>query len=201
MSELLFGMMSEDTDTDDKNVVSKRGLITHLGAVISGWFLGSFLDPLKRRINELISETRFGREANVNFGYAESQEFGEGGYTLQITNSGEETAENLSFYLGFKEQITAAAAEDWINIPPAPETNIEITDGGVARVKVDFVRRNIDEHGKPLMIHFGIEEGTRSDHAHRIDKDEKMFIAYRYSWTFLGERYYESTDHHITRKE
>lgn len=191
--------MTEESDEGDRR--SRRSIMKYMASLIFGWLLGTFLDPLRRIVNEAISDTPLGRKAKIGFGYAESQRIDGKGYQVQIVNSGREAAENLSLHLGFEEQITDAIVEEWVNAPPTPETKIEITEGGVARIDIDFVRREISEHYKPIQIHFPVEEGTKSDFASRIDDDEVMFVAYRYSWSFLGERYHESTDHHITRKD
>lgn len=189
-----------DEDSETSNPISRRSVITHFAAGLSGWLLGAFLDPFRRRVNSVIADTPFGRRAQIGFGYAASPNIEGEGYMVQISNSGRETAENLSAHIGFEEEITASEVEDWVNSPPAPDVDIEVLEGGVVRLEIDFVRRNISEHLNPLRIHFSVEEGTQSNLAFRLDEEEVMFVAYRYSWTFLGERYYESTEHHIVRE-
>ncbi|WP_152418931.1 hypothetical protein [Natronorubrum sulfidifaciens] len=182
---------------DNSELLNRRNVITHIGAVIFGWALGAFLDPFRRFVNKLIAGTPLGRKPQIAFGYAKSQKVYENGYMLRIANSGEETAENLSLHVGFEEKITDVKAEDWVNTPPSPEVNTEIIDGGIARVDVDVVRREFREHFNPLEIHFAVEEGSQSNFAYRIDDDETIYTTYRYSWMFLGERYYESTEYHL----
>ncbi|WP_143825012.1 hypothetical protein [Natrinema ejinorense] len=186
-------------DDDDSKLPDRRSVITHIVAVIFGWILGAFLDPFRRFVNSLIASTPLGRKAEIAFGYSSSSEIEGKGYMIRIRNTGEETAENLAFHIGFEEKITAVKGEDWINTPPAPDLDIAITDGGIARIDVAAVRRDFQEHWNPLEIHFSVEEGSQSDFAHRIDDDETVFMAYRYSWTFLGEQYYESTEHHLAK--
>lgn len=182
---------------EENKAISRRSVITHFATGVFGWFLGTFLDPLRRVVNRIVFHTPLGRKAKISFGYAEIPKTEEKEYMVQIANAGNETAKDLAAHIGFEEQITAVKAEDWINTPPAPDTSIEITDGGIARITTSFVRRDVGQHLNPIRIHFTVEEGTESDFAWRIDDNETMFTAYRYSWTFLGERYYESTDHHI----
>jgi len=186
-----------DEQDEGSRESTRRRVLTHGTAGLIGWFIGTFLDPFRRFINKLISNTWFGRQAKIQFGYTSSDEFKGKGYKVQIANSGHETAENVAVHLGFTERITGVAAEDYTNTPPSPDVDIEITDGGVSRLDIEFLRRNVQEHMNPLTIHFSVEEGTRSSFAYQIDKDDVIFTAYRYSWTFLGERYYESTEHHI----
>lgn len=187
--------MSEDSDQEQK-VITRRSVLTHLVAGGIGWVLTGLLNPFRRALNAILSDTRFGREAKVTFGYAETDD---GRYMLQVVNHGEETAENVTAHLGFEEKITDATIQQHVNTPPNPDTNIEILDGGIAKLDIEHVRREFLEHVNPIIIYFSVEEGTESDVAWRMQdqSDGDMFLAYRYSWTFLGERYYESTSHHI----
>lgn len=186
---------------DDSTSISRRSVITHIGAGILGWLIGSFLDPLRRGINEIILETPLGRKAQINFAYRSTPDIDGIDYRVYISNSGSETAEDLSIHLAFEEQITTARVEDKINTPPSTDTDIQITDRGIARLTIESVRRNVQEHWNPILIDFSVEEGTTSSLSYEINDGEAIFTAYRYSWTYLGERYYESTNHHISQKE
>lgn len=192
---------------DDERLISRRSSLTHVAAGIIGWLLGSFLDPLRRSVNRLILNTPLGRRAKVSFGYSvgisqpTSENRDDSGFTLHITNNGSETAENLAAHIAFKERIVDYEVVRHENTPPIPSTEIEITNNGTARIRAEYVRRDIVEHFNPIIINLFTEEGTESNHAFRLDSDEDIFAAYEYSWTFLGTRYYESTKNHIVEVE
>lgn len=189
--------MTEDSMNDESGLISRRSAITHIGAIISGWFIGSFLDPFRRFVNSLLLRTPFGRQAQVSFAYTDTPDKEDEDYMLIIGNSGEETAENVYAHVGFEERINTYDIDDWVNSPPSPDVEVEIVEGGLARIKIDFLRREYHKHFNPVRIYFSVNENTEGRMAYRIEEGDDIFLAYRYSWTFLGERYYESTEHHI----
>jgi len=93
--------MSEDSDQEQK-VITRRSVLTHLVAGGIGWVLTGLLNPFRRALNAILSDTRFGREAKVTFGYAETDD---GRYMLQVVNHGEETAENVTRIWGLKRRL------------------------------------------------------------------------------------------------
>lgn len=185
-----------ETASRERKIFSRRSLLTHFAAGVSGWILGGVLNPFRRKLNEAIAETRFGRQAKVFFGYGPLPD---NEYRLWVVNNGREAAENVAAYIAFEKKISSAKFIEIGGSPPIPGASIDVNEDGVAEFSIDFLRREWRENTNPVVIVVDVEEGTKSPHAEKIQNnpDSDMFLSYRYSWTFLGERYYESTTDHI----
>jgi hypothetical protein len=149
-------------------------------------------DPFRRVLNWFLTFTPVGRQPDLTFANGPGVETEGKSYQLQILNEGQETAEDVAIRVGYNEKITDATELEARNIPPAPNIDIELDGQDTARLNIPQVRREFDGEQIPLMIHFTVEENSESAAAHRIEDENALWVGYSYSWTFLGERYFEA---------
>jgi hypothetical protein len=178
----------------------RREIITHLGTFVVGGLVGFFLEPFKRAIMGILLATPLGREPELVVGYAVLPDFDGRGYQVQISNGGEETAEDIGLNIEFQEKIIDATALNASNMPPTPEVDIEITSG-TAEVNIDRLRRQFEGEQIPLFIHFKVDKESQSRANSGFPADDEMSVGYRYSWTFAGVQFYEANTNTITEQE
>lgn len=179
---------------------SRRKMITHFGTFVVGGLVGIFLEPFKRSVMGVLLATPLGREPELVVAYTALPDFDGRRYQVQISNGGEETAEDVGINIKFQEEIIDATAVNASNMPPTPEVDIEIT-GGTAEVNIDRLRRQFEGEQIPLIIYFEVEDESGSQANSRQPEDGGMAVSYRYSWTFAGVRFFEGDSDTITEQE
>lgn len=184
-------------DVDAGGMINKRQLLMYLLTGGVGWFLGTFFNPLRQTVNNFLI-TPLGGRPSISLGRSVGAEerAGNKGYSITFSNFGGEPAEEFLAHIGYNEKITSVDVSEVDYQPPRPAPEIEITDGGVARIHIERLGENNPNAPNRNPPHQGfffyVAEGTRSSVAGRIKSDNGVFLAYRYSWTFQGERYYDS---------
>jgi len=148
----------------------------------------------------ILLATPLGRKPEIVVGYAVLPDFDGQGYQIQISNRGEETAEDVGINIEFQEEIIDATTVNVSSMPPTPEVDIEITSG-TAEVTVDQLRRQFEGEQIPLFIHFKVEERSRNQANPRPPADDGISVGYRYSWTFAGVQFFEADTNTITEQE
>lgn len=179
---------------------SRRKMITHFGTFVVGWLVGIFFEPFRRTVVGVLLATPLGREPELVVAYTVLPDFGEKTYQVQVSNEGEETAEDVGINIEFREEIIDANAVNASNMPPTPEVDIE-TAGGTAEVNIDRLRRQFEGEQIPLIIYFKVEDGSNNQTTSNLPADGEIAVSYRYSWTFAGVQFFEGDSNLITEQE
>lgn len=177
--------------SDTSEPISKRQLLMYLLTVGIGWFLGTFLNPLKQTVNDFLV-TPLGAKPGIWVSFRTIGNDDEKVYWVSFSNSGGKPAEDFLAHIGFNEKITSFDSDQSDYFGPVLTPEIEINDKGIARVRINRLGVR-DQNAPSTDVGFSVAEGTRSSTAQELEDDNGIFVSYRYSWTFQGERYYYAT--------
>ena len=190
--------------TDDgtkQRKTTRRGILTHIGSLLAGGVIGLFSDPFRRWVIGVLPNS-LSRRASLKVGYDEFQaKTGTRKYTVLVANGGREVAENVAVRVGFPEEITDYRVKTGALFPPHPEFNVSVNDDGTASIRIDHLPPyRVGAEFMRLQFVFTVNENSEAEFEipNSSEFGEGILVTYRYSWTYLGERFYENSDHHFS---
>lgn len=178
-------------------VVNRRRLLRDGFAGLVGWTAAMMLDPFRRGLYAVTTETPIGRQPKITIAYTEIPDSEPKRYQVQMVNGGGETARNVAINLGFEEKIIESTALEAHNLPPIPDFDVEPLSLGTVQVNGDRMRRPFEGQQIPWVLDLTVNEDTTSGAATKITQESGLWVAISYSWSFLGEQYFETDEYVI----